>query len=116
MAEYDTAALVGVGLIGGSLALAHPGGGRARQGGGVGGAWRGGLRDAGGEAAVAQWESPRAGPRSVGSHPIAGDHRTGPQHARADLFDGHTVVVTPEDDTPPALVERIRAFWRSLGA
>ncbi len=54
--------------------------------------------------------------RFVGSHPLAGDHRTGPDHARADLFDGRTVVVTPEDDTPPGLVERAKEFWESLGA
>jgi prephenate dehydrogenase len=54
--------------------------------------------------------------RFVGSHPLAGDHRTGPQFARADLLDRRTVVVTPEDDTPPNLVEYVEAFWRSLGA
>jgi prephenate dehydrogenase len=56
------------------------------------------------------------GGRFIGSHPIAGDHRTGPEHARADLFDGRTVVVTPEDETPPGLVERATEFWESLGA
>jgi prephenate dehydrogenase len=52
----------------------------------------------------------------VGSHPLAGDHRTGPEHARADLFEGRVVVVTPEDDTAPGLVERVKEFWQSLGA
>jgi prephenate dehydrogenase len=54
--------------------------------------------------------------RFIGSHPIAGDHRAGPEHARADLFEGRTVVVTPDDDTPPGLVERTKEFWESLGA
>jgi len=54
--------------------------------------------------------------RFIGSHPIAGDHRTGPEHARAGLFEGRTVVVTPEDRTPPGLVERVKEFWESLGA
>jgi prephenate dehydrogenase len=54
--------------------------------------------------------------RFIGSHPIAGDHRTGPEHARANLFEGRTVVVTPEDDTPPGLVERVKHFWESLDA
>jgi prephenate dehydrogenase len=54
--------------------------------------------------------------RFVGSHPLAGDHRTGPEHARADLFEGRMVVVTPLDDTPPGLVERVQEFWQSLGA
>lgn len=56
------------------------------------------------------------GARFVGSHPLAGDHRTGPDFARADLLEGRTVVVTPEDDTPAGLVERIKSFWESLGA
>jgi prephenate dehydrogenase len=56
------------------------------------------------------------GSRFIGSHPIAGDHRTGPEHARGDLLVGRTVAVTPEDDTPPGLVERTKAFWESLGA
>jgi len=55
-------------------------------------------------------------PRFIGSHPIAGDHRTGPEHARANLFEGRTVVVTPEDHAPPGLVERVKEFWESLGA
>ena len=54
--------------------------------------------------------------RFVGSHPLAGDHRTGPEFARADLFKGRVVVVTPEDETLPGLVERIEEFWESLGA
>jgi prephenate dehydrogenase len=52
----------------------------------------------------------------VGSHPLAGDHRTGPEYARADLLEGRTVAVTPEDDALPAVVERISEFWESLGA
>src|SRR6266480_1724995 len=58
--------------------------------------------------------SRRSGPRFVGSHPLAGDHRTGPEHARADLFEGRTVVVTPDDDTAVGLVERVREFWEAL--
>jgi prephenate dehydrogenase len=54
--------------------------------------------------------------RFVGSHPLAGGHRTGPEHARADLLVGRTVVITPEDDTPAGLVERLKEFWESLGA
>ncbi len=52
----------------------------------------------------------------VGSHPMAGSHLRGPDHARADLFEGATCVVTPrpgQDDRP---VERIAAFWAALGA
>jgi prephenate dehydrogenase len=58
----------------------------------------------------------RSGPRFVGSHPLAGDHRTGAQHARGDLFEGRTVVVTPTQLTRPAAVTEVSGFWQSLGA
>lgn len=52
----------------------------------------------------------------VGSHPMAGSHLRGPEHARADLFEGATCVVTPKPAQDPAAVERIEGFWRALGA
>jgi prephenate dehydrogenase len=58
----------------------------------------------------------RSGPRFVGSHPLAGDHRTGAEHARADMFDGHTVVVTPSEATRAAAVTEVSGFWQSLGS
>ena len=58
----------------------------------------------------------RSGPRFVGSHPLAGDHRTGPEHARADLFEGRTVVVTPTELTRTAAVTEVVGFWQALGA
>jgi prephenate dehydrogenase len=54
--------------------------------------------------------------RFVGSHPLAGDHRTGPENARADLFVGKTVVVTPSATTSAGDLEMARDFWQSLGA
>jgi len=54
--------------------------------------------------------------RFVGSHPLAGDHRSGPEHARADLLDGKTVVVTPTTKTLDNAVSRVTEFWQSLGA
>ncbi len=52
----------------------------------------------------------------VGSHPLAGDHRTGPENAREDLFEGRTVVVTPTKTTSEEVLEISREFWQSLGA
>jgi prephenate dehydrogenase len=173
MAEYDTVAIVGVGLIGGSIGLALRERRLARTIVGVGrrqtsldaarrvGAIDHGvtslaegvsqaqlvvictpvdtiaeraiqaaavcpaaslITDAGStkESIVAAVDaalaSRRSGPRFVGSHPLAGDHRTGPDHARADLFDNRTVVITPTDATRPAAVTETRGFWESLGA
>lgn len=53
--------------------------------------------------------------RFVGSHPMAGGERKGPEFARADLFAGATCIVTPTADTPAGLVRRVEAFWQSLG-
>ena len=67
-------------------------------------------------AADAGLAARRSGPRFVGSHPLAGDHRTGPEHARADLLEGRTVVITPTEHTRPAAVTEVSGFWQSLGA
>lgn len=52
----------------------------------------------------------------VGSHPMAGSHLRGPDHARGDLFEGATCVVTPRVGQSEGAVARIEAFWRALGA
>jgi prephenate dehydrogenase len=54
--------------------------------------------------------------RFVGSHPLAGNEKKGPQHARAELFAGRTVVVTPTSQSQPKDVRRLEAFWSGLGA
>jgi prephenate dehydrogenase len=50
----------------------------------------------------------------VGSHPVAGSEKTGPEHARHNLFDGRVVVVTPVGN-PPVAVSTICGFWSALG-
>jgi cyclohexadieny/prephenate dehydrogenase len=52
----------------------------------------------------------------VGSHPMAGSHLRGADHARADLFENATCVVTPRSGQDPSAVERVEEFWRALGA
>jgi prephenate dehydrogenase len=52
----------------------------------------------------------------VGSHPLAGSEKTGCEHARADLFEGRTVVVTPTLTSSKQDVRRTMDFWSSLGA
>ena len=54
--------------------------------------------------------------RFVGSHPLAGSEKSGPQHAVTDLFAGRVVVITPEDATDPAVVEAATALWEAVGA
>jgi prephenate dehydrogenase len=54
--------------------------------------------------------------RFVGSHPLAGNEKKGPQHARADLFAGRTVVLTPTASTRSEDCQTLADFWTSLGA
>jgi len=52
----------------------------------------------------------------VGSHPIAGSEKNGPEAARADLFEGRVVVVTPTAASDASAVSAIESFWQALGA
>jgi prephenate dehydrogenase len=52
----------------------------------------------------------------VGSHPMAGSEQRGYGVARADLFRGTTVIVTPTEASAPAAVKAVSTFWESLGA
>lgn len=52
----------------------------------------------------------------VGSHPMAGSEKSGYGVARADLFRGATVIVTPTDASAPAAVKGVTALWEALGA
>jgi len=52
----------------------------------------------------------------VGSHPMAGSHLRGVEHARADLFVDAPCVVTATPGTDASAVERVSAFWARLGA
>jgi prephenate dehydrogenase len=54
--------------------------------------------------------------RFVGSHPMAGSEKSGPEHAQADLFEGSVTVITPVESTPEDDAARIEAFWASLGS
>jgi len=52
----------------------------------------------------------------VGSHPMAGSEQAGYRVARADLFRGATVVVTPTESTELAALKKTTEFWEALGA
>ncbi len=53
--------------------------------------------------------------RFVGAHPMAGSERTGPQSARADLFQDKPVVLTPAERTSESAVATAERFWSRLG-
>jgi prephenate dehydrogenase len=54
--------------------------------------------------------------RFVGSHPMAGSEQSGYAHARVDLFQGATVIVTPTETTEPVAVKTVAALWEGVGA
>jgi prephenate dehydrogenase len=51
----------------------------------------------------------------VGSHPMAGSNLLGFSVARADLFSGARVILTPTDRTPAEPIKRVTEFWEAMG-
>ncbi len=52
----------------------------------------------------------------VPGHPIAGSEQSGPGAARADLFQGKKVVLTPQPETRAAALATVRGLWEAAGA
>ena len=52
----------------------------------------------------------------IGSHPMAGSEQGGFAAARADLFDGAPVILTPTQHTTREARRRAEQFWAALGA
>lgn len=52
----------------------------------------------------------------VPGHPIAGSELSGPGAARADLYQGKRVVLTPQADTRADALATVRLLWETTGA
>lgn len=52
----------------------------------------------------------------VPAHPIAGAEKSGPTAARADLYQGRKVVITPLPENSLAAIARVREVWAVCGA
>jgi cyclohexadieny/prephenate dehydrogenase len=50
------------------------------------------------------------------AHPVAGTEHSGPDAGFAELFVNRWCIITPPPGADPAAVERLKAFWRLLGA
>jgi prephenate dehydrogenase len=78
------------------------------------------LTDAGSaKAAIVEQVEARLSPGGaafVGSHPLAGSEKRGPEFADADLFRGRLTVVTHTPRTNSEALERTVAFWMALGS
>lgn len=65
------------------------------------------------EHAAATWPRPL---RFIGSHPMAGSEKYGPQHAAPDLYEGSVVLVSPHEQQAPDAYEAVCDLWRAVGA
>ncbi len=52
----------------------------------------------------------------VGSHPIAGSEKSGPDAADAELFENRVTVITPTKRSDSVVTETIASFWQALGS
>lgn len=52
----------------------------------------------------------------VGAHPIAGAEKSGAGAAKADLYVGKNVVITPSSNTEQEAVNQVRQLWQTCGA
>lgn len=67
-------------------------------------------------AAVSRWHWAAEPMDFVASHPMAGGEKTGWRNAKADLFEGAPVILTPLKVTRREAVLRIGRLWEALGA
>lgn len=51
----------------------------------------------------------------IGSHPMAGGEQQGVGFARADLYQGRTCILTPTEQSRPAVANRVEGFWQAIG-
>ncbi|HRK33214.1 MAG TPA: prephenate dehydrogenase [Candidatus Hydrogenedentes bacterium] len=63
--------------------------------------------------ARSNWSKPL---RFVGSHPMAGSEKFGPEHATATLYEGCVTIVEPNDDHAVDAHDTVCALWRAVGA
>ncbi|MFH1746496.1 MAG: prephenate dehydrogenase/arogenate dehydrogenase family protein [Planctomycetota bacterium] len=52
----------------------------------------------------------------VGGHPMTGFRHQGVTYARADLYQGATVILTPISATNPQALHDVRSMWEAIGA
>ena len=52
----------------------------------------------------------------VPAHPVAGAEKSGAEAARADLFRGRRVILTPLPETADSALKKVQAAWSACGA
>lgn len=54
--------------------------------------------------------------RFVGSHPMAGSEKFGPEHATPTLYEGSVTIVAQCVDADPVALDAVRELWTSVGS
>ncbi len=54
-------------------------------------------------------------PRLIPGHPIAGSEKKGMGASEADLFEGHSVILTPNEDSDKTALEKVSKLWSRMG-
>jgi prephenate dehydrogenase len=103
---FNKVAVIGTGLIGGSLALAIKRQKLAKEVVGVA------RHQASLELALRR----KGFPNYLGSHPLAGSEKRGVLHAQAGIFKGTLCILTPTVKTRRAAMKKIQALWQRTGA
>jgi prephenate dehydrogenase len=62
--------------------------------------------------AAATWPAPR---RFVGSHPMAGSHKFGPEHGDPALYAGAACLVEADPALDPQALDLVHALWNTVG-
>ncbi len=65
--------------------------------------------------AVAEPEMAKYKVHFVGSHPMAGTEKSGPDAAFKELYNGASVFVTATENTDKAALEKVKELWRAIG-
>jgi len=63
--------------------------------------------------AAATWPQPR---RFIGSHPMAGSEQSGPEHGRAELYEGSICLVEEGEGLDAGARAGVVGLWEALGA
>ena len=59
------------------------------------------------------WSEPL---RFIGSHPMAGSEKYGPEHATPHLYDGCVTIIEPKDNHADDAYETVCRLWQSVGS
>ena len=54
-------------------------------------------------------------PRLIPGHPIAGSEKKGFGASEANLFEGHSVILTPNEESDKTALDKVSKFWSLMG-